>query len=168
MVYIAHPTSGLLACGGLVDVGGCEDNKWIAPVKDPSRVLLRMGTREWWKVLLRQDNVTADKPDDNRQTPLHWATRNGHQGVVALLYSILHNLSPLALHKGRDLSPPLHFPLSNIYNICTIHTGPQRLHKHAHQRLSLAPRKLPMLFQSPPSPDTRPPPPEYVYNNLVA
>ena len=47
--------------------------------------------RRWGKtaqvmnLIFRSKYINPDKPDNNGQTPLSWATRNGHDGVVKLL-----------------------------------------------------------------------------------
>jgi len=56
---------------GLVDIGGCEINQVDCAGNRPLACVAKDGHEGVVKVILRQDNVTPDKPDDNRQTPLH-------------------------------------------------------------------------------------------------
>jgi len=51
----------------------------------PLLAAARYGCEGVVRLLIEHHNVDPDIPDRNGQTPLWWATENGHAGVVALL-----------------------------------------------------------------------------------
>ena len=49
------------------------------------------GHEEVVRILLGQDDIDPDKPDEYDQTPLLWAASMGHEGVVKLLFKCVNS-----------------------------------------------------------------------------
>ena len=76
----------------LVEVGGCDINQADCIGSTPL-VWAALNGHEWVvKILLGQESINPDKPNQCGETPLWCASRNGHEGVVKILL-------------GQDINP---------------------------------------------------------------
>jgi len=70
---------------GLIEMGCCNINEEGFSGGGPLAWAAHNGHEEVVKVLLAQENISPDKPDNDGRTPLSFAAENGHEGVVKML-----------------------------------------------------------------------------------
>ena len=69
----------------LVEAPGCDINQGDCWGDTPLIWAAQQGNQGAVRLLLAQDDINPDMPDNDSKTPLWWASCRGHEGVVRLL-----------------------------------------------------------------------------------